>query len=123
MITLVNGKGEHVNGFQFLDWDEAESYLSEQRKKGARGLYLHGNLVEPATYDGAYFIVVGFADSYSIVIKARHIPCADEIKEWIKLDMERFGYSDIFEYYVTDDYDVYMGYDTDNIDNWPIFGE
>ena len=34
MITLVNGKGEQINGFQFLDWDEAESYLSEQRKKG-----------------------------------------------------------------------------------------
>lgn len=123
MITLVNGKGEQVNGFQFLDWDEAEVYLSEQRKKGALDLYLHGNLVEPVTYDGAYFIVVGFADSYSMVIKARHIPCADEIMEWIKSDMERFGYSDIFEYYVTDDHDVYMGYDTDNIDNWPIFGE
>lgn len=123
MITLVDGKGEQVNGFQFLDWDEAEGYLSEQRKKGARGLYLHGNLTEPATYDGAYFIVVGFADSYSMIIKARHIPCADEIMEWIKPDMERFGYSDIFEYYVTDEYDVYMGYDTDNIDNWPVFGE
>lgn len=62
MITLVNGKGEQVNGFQFLDWDEAESYLSEQRKKGTGGLYLHGNLAEPVTYDGVYFIVVGFAD-------------------------------------------------------------
>lgn len=123
MITLVNGKGEQVDAFQFLDWDEAENYLSEQRKNGARGLYLQGKFVEPVTYDGAYFIVVGFADSYSMVIKARHIPCADEIMEWLKLDMDRFGYSDIFEYYVTDEYDVYMGYDTDNIDNWPIFGE
>lgn len=123
MITLVNGKGEQVNGFQFLDWDEAESYLSEQRKKGARGLYLQGNFVEPVTYDGAYFIVVGFADSYSMVIKARHIPCADEIMDWIKSDMDRFGYSDIFEYYVTDEGDVYSGYDTENIDNWPVYGE
>ena len=121
MITLVNGKGEQVDDFQFLDWDEAESYLSEQRKKGARGLYLHGNLVEPTTYDGVYFIVVGFADDcgldYSMVIKAKHIPCPDEIMDWIKSDMDKFGY------YVTDDYDVYSGYDTENIDNWPVFGE
>ena len=58
MITLVNGKGEQVNGFQFLDWDEAEGYLSEQRKKGTRGLYLQGNLVEPVTYNGAYFMAL-----------------------------------------------------------------
>lgn len=126
MITLVNEKGEKVNGFQFLDWDEAESYLSEQRKKGTRGLYLQGNFVEPATYDGAYFIVVGFTDScgldYSMVIKAKHISCPDEIMDWITSDMDKFGYSDIFEYYVTDDYDVYSGYDTENIDNWPVFG-
>ena len=126
MITLVDGKGEKVNDFQFLDWDEAESYLSEQRKKGTRGLYLQGIFVEPATYDGAYFIVVGFADScgldYSMVIKAKHIPCPDEIMDWITSDMDKFGYSDIFEYYVTDDYDVYSGYDTENIDNWPVFG-
>lgn len=126
MITLVNGKGEQINGFQFLDWNEAESYLSEQRKKGARGLYLHGNLAEPTTYNGVYFIVVGFAEDcclgYSMVIKAKHIPCPIEIMDWIKSDMDRFGYSDIFEYYATDDYDVYTGYDTENIDNWPIFG-
>lgn len=36
--------------------------------------------------------------------------------------MKKFGYSDIFEYYVTDEDDVYTGYDTDNIDNWPVFG-
>lgn len=127
MITLVNGKGEKVNDTQFQNWNEAESYLSEQRKKGTRGLYLQGNFVEPATYDGAYFIVVGFADDcgldYSMVIKAKHIPCPDEIMTWIKSDMDKFGYSDIFEYYVTDEYDVYSGYDTENIDNWPVFGE
>ena len=122
MITLVDGKGEQVNDTQFQNWDDAESFLWEQRENGARGLYLHGNLTEPATYDGVYFIVVGFADSYSMVIKAKHIPFPDEIMEWIKPDMEKFGYSDIFEYYVTDEYDVYTGYDTENIDNWPIFG-
>lgn len=29
MITLVNGKGVQVNEFQFLDWEEAENYLTE----------------------------------------------------------------------------------------------
>ena len=91
MITLVDGKGEQVNDTQFQNWDDAESFLWEQRENGARGLYLHGNLTEPATYDGVYFIVVGFADSYSMVIKAKHIPFPDEIMEWIKPDMEKFG--------------------------------
>ena len=122
MITLVNGKGEKVDDFQFLDWNEAESYLSEQRKNSTDGLYLRGEFGDPIRYDGVYFIVVGFADSYSMVIKAKHIPFPDEIMEWIKPDMDKFGYSDIFEYYATDEDDVYMGYDTENIDNWPIFG-
>lgn len=122
MITLVNGKGVQVNEFQFLDWEEAENYLTEQREKGKRDLYLRGDFVIPTTYDGVYLIVVGFADDYSMVIKAKHLPCPDEIMNWIESDMKRFGYSDIFEYYVTDEDDVYTGYDTDNIDNWPIFG-
>lgn len=122
MVTLVNGKGEQVNDFQFLDWEEAENYLMGQREKGERDLYLRGDFVTPDTYDGVYFIVVGFADDYSMVIKARHLPCPDEIMSWIESDMKRFGYSDIFEYYVTDEDDVYTGYDTDNIDNWPVFG-
>lgn len=122
MITLVNGKGEKVNDFQFLDWDEAESYLAGWREKGNRGLYLHGDFVTPTTYDGVYFVVVGFADNYSMVIKAKHLPCPDEIMNWIESDMKRFGYADIFEYYATNEDDVYSGYDTENIDNWPIFG-
>ena len=122
MITLVNGKGEQINGFQFLDWDEAESYLSEQRKKGMSELYLRGDFGTPIAYNGVYFIVVGFADDYSMVIKATHLPRPDEIMDWIKSDMDKFGYSDIFEYYVTDEYDVYTGYDTENIDSWPVFG-
>lgn len=122
MVALVNSKGEQVNDFQFLDWEEAENYLMGQREKGERGLYLRGDFVTPATYDGVYFIVVGFADDYSMVIKAKHLPCPDEIMSWIESDMKKFGYSDIFEYYVTDEDDVYTGYDTDNIDNWPVFG-
>lgn len=126
MITLVNGKGEQVNDFQFPDWDEAESYLSEQRKRGASGLYLRGDFGTPIVCNGVYFIVVGFGDDcgldYSMAIKAKHLPCPDELMTWVKPDMDRFGYSEIFEYYVVDEGDVYMGYDTENIDNWPIFG-
>ncbi len=127
MITLVNGKGEQVNGFQFLDWDEAESYLSEQRKKGTGGLYLRGDFGTPIACNGVYFIVVGFGGDcgleYSIAIKAKHLPCPEELMTWVKPDMDRFGYSEIFEYYVVDEGDVYMDYDPDNIDNWPVFGE
>ena len=62
-----------------LDWEEAEGYLMERREKGANDLYLRGDFVTPTTYDGAYFIVVGFADDYSMVIKAKHLPCPNEI--------------------------------------------
>lgn len=128
MITLVNGKGERVNDTQFQNWDEAEIFLWEQRERGVSGLYLYGELGTPVRYDDAYYIAVEFGDQYGIVIyglviKAKHIPSPDELMTWIKSDMDKFGYSGIFEYYVTDEYDVYSGYDTENIDNWPVFGE
>lgn len=128
MIALVNGKGERVNDAQFQNWDEAEIFLWEQRERGVSGLYLYGEFGTPVRYDDAYYIAVEFGDQYGIVIyglviKAKHIPSPDELMTWIKSDMDKFGYSDIFEYYVTDEYDVYSGYDTENIDNWPVFGE
>lgn len=123
MITLVNGKGEKVNDTQFQNWDEAEVFLWEQREGGASNLYLYGEFGTPILYEDAYYIAVEFGDQYGLVIKAKHIPSPDELMTWIKSDMDKFGYSDIFEYYVTDEYDVYSGYDTENIDNWPVFGE
>ena len=122
MVTLVNVKGEQVGGIQFPDWDEAESFLKGQRENGNRGLYLRSNFGAPIAYDGIYFIAVDFGDSYSMVIKAKHLPCPDEIMTFIESDMEKFGYSDIFEYYATDEDDVYSGYDTEDIDNWPVLG-
>ena len=34
MVAVVNGKGEQVNDFQFLDWEKAENYLMGQREWG-----------------------------------------------------------------------------------------
>lgn len=122
MVTLVNGKGEQIDDIQFSDWEEAENYLRDRREEGRQGLYLRGDFVNPTAYDGIYFIVVDFGDGYSMVIKSKHLPCPDEIMTFIESDMEKFGYSDIFVYYATDEDDVYSGYDTEDIDNWPVLG-
>lgn len=121
MISLVNGNGERVNNINFLDWEEAEDYLHKQKDNGADNLYLYGEFL-PCGSNRVHFVVVGFDDGYSMVIKAAYYPTPNEIVSWIKSDMDSMGYTDIFEYYETDSYDVYAGYDTDNIDNWPIFG-
>lgn len=93
MITLVDGKGEQVDDFQFQSWNEAENYLSEQRRNGKSGLYLRGDFGTPNFYNGFYFIAVdfdncidmGFNDLTSMVIKAKYIPCPDELMVWSSL--------------------------------------
>lgn len=122
MITLVNGKGEQVNNLQFLDWEGAENCLREQRESGKDGVYLRGDFGTPILYDGIYYIAVEFGDYTGMVIKAKRVPCPDELMIWIKPDMEQGGYTEFASYYVTDEDDVYEGYDTENIDNWPVFG-
>lgn len=122
MITLVNGKGEQVNNFQFLDWEGAENCLREQRESGKDGVYLRGDFGTPILYDGIYYIAVEFGDYTGRIIKAKRVPCPDELMIWIKPDMEQGGYTEFASYYVTDEDDVYEGYDTENIDNWPVFG-
>lgn len=130
MIALVNGKGEQVNDFQFQSWNEAENYLSEQRRKGKSGLYLRGDFGTPNFYCGFCFIAVdfgncidmGFNDLTSMVIKAKHIPCPDELMVWLRPAMDQDGYTDFIAYYATEANDVFEDYDTENIDNWPIFG-
>ena len=122
MIALVNGKGEQVNNFQFLDWEGAENCLREQRESGKDGVYLRGDFGTPILYDGIYYIAVEFGDYTGMVIKAKRVPCPDELMIWIKPDMEQGGYTEFASYYVTDEDDVYEGYDTENIDNWPVFG-
>lgn len=89
MITLVNGKGEQVNNFQFLDWEGAENCLREQRESGKDGVYLRGDFGTPILYDGIYYIAVEFGDYTGMVIKAKRVPCPDELMIWIKPDMEQ----------------------------------
>ena len=62
-------------------------------------------------------------NKYGLAIKAKHIPSPEELMPWIKPDMVHFGYTDIFEFYAIDEDEVFSRYDTENIDNWPLFGE
>ncbi len=126
MISLVNGNGERVNNINFFDWEEAENWLVEAGKKGATGWYLNGGTLSADNNNLFHYIIVGFKESddtiWSMAIKTAYYPTPNEIMGWLKDDMDNMGYADIFEYYETDSYDVYNGYDIDNIDNWPIFG-
>ena len=126
MISLVNGNGERVNNINFIDWEEAESWLVEAEEKGATGWYLNGGTLSADNNNLFHYIIVGFKELdntlWSMAIKTACYPTPNEIIGWLKDDMDSMGYSDIFEYYETDSYDVYSGYDIDNIDNWPIFG-
>lgn len=126
MISLVNGNGERVNNINFFDWEEAESWLVEAEKKGATGWYLNGGTLSADNNNLFHYIIVGFKEPdntiWSMAIKTAYYPTPNEIMGWLKDDMDSMGYADIFEYYETDSYDVYSGYDTDHIDNWPIFG-
>lgn len=126
MISLVNGNGKRANNINFLDWEEAENWLIEAEKKGATGWYLNGGTLSADNNNLFHYIIVGFKESddtiWSMAIKTAYYPTPNEIMGWIKDDMDNMGYADIFEYYETDSYDVYSGYDIDNIDNWPIFG-
>ena len=126
MISLVNGNGERVNNINFFDWEEAESWLVEAEEKGATGWYLNGGTLSADNNNLFHYIIVGFKEPddtiWSMAIKTDYYPTPNEIMGWLKDDMDNMGYADIFEYYETDSYDVYSGYDIDNIDNWPIFG-
>lgn len=126
MISLVNGNGERVNNIGFLDWDEAENWLIGAEESGATGWYLNGGVLATDDNNPFHYIIVGFKNSdnsiWSMAIKAAHYPTPNEILSWLKNSMGHMGYTDIFEYYETDSRDVYMGYDTDDIDVWPIFG-
>lgn len=124
MIYLVDENGKSVNDVCFKDYGQAEEFLFNVRKCGISNWYLdYGKLNKenPLPY---MFIVVEFAEKdnslYSMAIKAKHYPTPSELLEWLKKDMEIMGYDNIFGYYETDIDDVYAGYDTENISNWPI---
>jgi hypothetical protein len=124
MVYLVDENGKSVNDVCFKDYWQAYDFLVNVRKCGISNWYLDSgklNKDNPLPY---MFIVIDFADKdnglYSMVIKAKHYPTPSELLKWIKKDMEIMGYDNIFGYYETDIDDVYEGYDTENISNWPI---
>lgn len=73
--------------------------------------------------DFSYY-VVEFKESdesiYSIAIKASHEPTKNELLVFLETDMRNFGYDDVFDWYEVDEEEVYVGYYTENIDDWPI---
>lgn len=125
MTYLVDENGKSVNDVCFKDYGQAYDFVINARKCGISNWYLDTgklNKKNPLPY---MFVVVDFAEKdnglYSMVIKAKHYPTPSELLEWLKPDMEMMGFDNIFGYYETDMYDVYTGYDTENISNWPIW--
>lgn len=78
------------------------------------------------TEEDYLYYVVEFLENdgstYSIAIKTTHHPSKDEVEEFLKKDMLFFGYAQVYNFYEVDEEEVYVGYDTDNIDNWPVLG-
>lgn len=70
------------------------------------------------------FYVVEFIENdgsvYSIAIKTSHHPTIEEVEVFMKPDMELYGYDHVHDFYEVDENEVYAGYDTKNIDNWPV---
>lgn len=46
----------------------------------------------------------------------------EDVETFLKPDIEQFGYDHVHDFYEVDEQEVYVGYDTDNIDNWPVLG-
>ena len=124
MIYLVDENGKSVNDVCFKNYLDADDFLVNIRKCGISNWYLdYGKLNKESVFPYK-FIVIEFMEKdyslYSMVIKAKHYPTPNELLEWVKKDMEIMGFDNIFGYYETDIDDVYAGYDTENIINWPI---
>ena len=60
--------------------------------------------------------------SMAIKVKPEYTPTIEDIETFLKPDMEQFGYDHVHNFYEVDEDEVYTGYDTDNIDNWPVLG-
>ena len=124
MIYLVDENGKSVNDVCFEDYLDADDFLLNVRKCGISNWYLDYGKFDKESPSPYIFIAVEFAEKdnslYSMAIKAKHYPTPSELMEWLKKDMETMGYDNIFGYYEIDIDEVYAGYDTDNIDNWPI---
>ena len=72
------------------------------------------------------YYVADFIDSdggtYSIAFKSKPNPTIDEVTRHFADDMKVLGYDNVNDFYEVDENEVYTGYDTSNIDNWPVCG-
>lgn len=60
--------------------------------------------------------------SMAIKVHTGYALTIEDIETFLKHDMEQFGYDHVHDFYEVDENEVYAGYDTDNIDNWPVLG-
>lgn len=72
-------------------------------------------------YEYGCEICRGLADTeYSIAIKADHYPTFEEAEEFIKEDLERFGYDGVYGITPITEEEVRQFFDDSDIDNWKI---
>lgn len=60
--------------------------------------------------------------SMAIKVKPGYTPTIENIETFLQYDMEFYEYDHVHDFYEVDEDEVYAGYDTDNIDSWPILG-
>ena len=60
--------------------------------------------------------------SMAVKVNPGYAPTIEDIETFLKPDMEQFGYDHVYDFYEVDEDEVYTGYDTDNIDSWPVLG-
>lgn len=66
----------------------------------------------------------GLVDTgYSVAIKSDHEPSFEEAEEFIKNDLDKFGYDGVYGITPLTENEVYTFFDTDNIDNWKVLSK
>lgn len=67
-----------------------------------------------------YFGSCDYEEVYSIAIKADHYPSFEEVENFCKVDMEKWGYTGVNSITEIEEWEVHTFFDDENIDNWPI---
>ena len=60
--------------------------------------------------------------SMAIKVNPGYTPTIEDIETFLKPDMAQFEYDHVHDFYEVDEDEIYAGYDTDNIDSWPVLG-
>lgn len=61
-----------------------------------------------------------YEEVYSIAIKADHYPNFEEAEEFVKDDMEKWGYTGVNSITEIEEWEVHKFFDDSNIDNWKV---